>query len=335
MPAREAVNVSGIAEWQRAASRILVPLHCHSGPGEHSESGAFVASIDHREITPGMWVSRIETGAHVAERPAELIRAGGAAGLFVTLQLAGEATLYQRGRSATAGAGTITICEADVPLRVEVSAPGQTAVVLQLDPARAGVPRRLAARASAVAITDCVPGQTALAGLMTGVDSPALRLGSDTGESLARAVAEVLAAVVRAVLQPRDDSRQRRLALLAQLRTSLREQIGDPGLTVDQLAAQHFLSVRQVHALFAEDADSPAAYLRRSRLAHAERLLLLREHSGMTVGAISRESGYADSATFIRAFTRERGSSPVRWAESRRAQTEREAQGDAPGARRD
>lgn len=321
MPTREAVNVSGIAEWQCVASKILLPQHCRPWPGGRAAPGAFAGRIGHREITPGMRVSRIETGAHVAERPAELIHSDAAAGLFVTLQLRGEATLYQRGRVATARAGTITICEADVPLRVEVSAPGQTAVVVQLDPALTGVPRRLAARASAVAITESVPGQAALVGLLKGVESPALRLGRETGESLARAVGEVLAAVVRAVLHPRDDSRQRRVALLSELRTSLREQIGDPALTVEQLAAQHYLSVRQVHALFAEESDSPAAYLRRSRLAHAERLLLLREHSGMTVGAISRESGYADAATFIRAFTRERGCSPARWAESRRGDT--------------
>ncbi|GAA1612316.1 helix-turn-helix transcriptional regulator [Leucobacter chromiireducens] len=308
----DTVSVTDVSEWQRAASRLLFPLRCRARGSE------FSGRIAQREITPGLRVSRIETGPFAAERPASLIAEDAEDGVLVALQLRGQSTLRQRGRVATARAGTVTICEVGVPSRYEVSEPGQTIIALHLAPALAGLSGRLTARVSAVPIDMAVPGQAALQGLIEGVESPELTLGPDTGESLARAIGDLLALVVRAILAPHDQVRQRRFTQLAELRLSLREQLSDPELTVDQLAAQHYLSVRQVHTLFAEDSDTPAAYLRRTRLAHAERLLLLREHSGMTVNAISQASGYSDSAAFIRAFTRERGTSPARWAELRR-----------------
>lgn len=308
----DTVSVTDVSDWQRTTSRLLFPLRCRArGP-------AFSGRITQREITPGMRVSRIETGPFVAERPASLIAEDAADGVLVALQLSGESTLRQRGREATARAGTVMICEAGTPSRYEVRESVQTIITLYLAPAYSGLSGRLAARVSAVPIDMTVPGQVALQSLISGIDSPELTLGPDTGESLARAASELLAAVVRGILAPHDQVRQRRSAQLSELRLSLREQLGDAELTVDQLAAQHFLSVRQVHTLFSEESDTPAAYLRRTRLAHAERLLLLREHSGMTVSAISQASGYSDSAAFIRAFTRERGTSPARWAELRK-----------------
>ena len=312
----EAKSVWDADGWRASANRIFGPISCRPYDAE------FSAWATQREFSPDLRVSRIETGAQLLDRPAALIDAGQAQELLVLMQLNGQSTLIQRGRAVSIGEGAVAICEGDVPFRFELPTPQQSLIVLQLSRSLAGLPAHMVSQASAHRIGADVPGQVALRGLVYGLQSPQLALsagaGVGVGAALARAAAEVFSAVVRGLLAQRGPEVGERLKRLAALRSSLREQLADPELTVEQLAAQHFLSPRQVHALFAEEADTPAAFLRRTRLQHAERLLLQRDETGMTVAAISRESGYSDSAAFIRAFTRERGRSPVRWAESRR-----------------
>lgn len=312
----ESMGVLGVEGWQASASRIFGPVSCSPYSAE------FSACATQREFSRDMRVSRIESGAHVLDRPAELIAPDGPGELLVIMQLTGQSRLLQRERAVTVGEGSVVICESDVPFRFELPSPQHSLIVLQLSRVLAGLPDRMVSQASAHRIGADVPGQVALRGLVYGLQAPQLArssgAGVGVGAGLARAAAEVFAAVVGALLAQRGPEMGERLGRLAALRSSLREQLADPELTVEQLAAQHFLSPRQVHALFAAEADTPAAFLRRTRLQHAERLLLQRDHTGMTVAAISRASGYSDSAAFIRAFTRERGRSPVRWAESRR-----------------
>lgn len=310
----DAITVVGVEAWQRLVSQMFVPLNCRAlDPG-------FTASVTQRRIADGMWVSRLICDAHEAERSPGLIAEDASAELLVLMQLRGESRLMQRGRAAVVPAGSLAICETDAPYRIHARTGGQELLILQLSRSHTGLPDRLTSLASARRIDSGVPGQVALRALLYGLQAPQLTLSGGTGAGLVHAVSELLATVVRALLT-RDAAASveraevSRAVLLTELRTTLRGQLSDPGLTVERLAAQHYLSVRHVYALFAEASDSPAAYLRRARLEHASRLLADRGHSGVTVRSVSMQSGYSDAAAFIRAFTRERGCSPARWAE--------------------
>jgi AraC-like DNA-binding protein len=90
------------------------------------------------------------------------------------------------------------------------------------------------------------------------------------------------------------------------MRSYVERHLTDPGLTVDRLAAVHHVSVRLVHKIFSESAETPAAYIRRKRLAHSRRLLL----DGGTVTSAAMRSGFIDADTFTRAFKREYGVPP-------------------------
>ena len=302
----EPMSVHGIEAWQRLASRMFVPLRCRT------DGSRFSARIAQRRISPSMWVSRVAFDAHEAERPRALVDADATDHLLVMMQLRGSWTLTQRGRGARLGAGALAFVDAGEPYRMSVPTQGQDLIVLQLTRESLGLSDRAIGSSVARLMESSVPGQAALRALLFSLQSRQLSLDAHSGAGIARAVSDTLAVVMRALAQEGAPDEDRR-ARLAVLQRWLREHCGDPGVTVDRLAAHHFLSVRQVHALFAEAEDSPAAYLRRVRLSRATELLDERVRSGMTVRAIAGESGYSDSATFIRAFTRSYGCSPTQW----------------------
>ncbi|SDQ13571.1 helix-turn-helix domain-containing protein [Leucobacter chromiiresistens] len=302
----ELLSVRGVDAWQRVASRMFVPLQCRG------DGSRFSARVAQRRISPSMWVSRVSFDAHEAERPRALVEADATDHLLVMMQLRGAWTLSQRGRGARLGAGSIAFVDAGEPYRMSVPTRGQDLIVLQLTRESLGLSDRAIGESVARATGAAVPGQAALRALLFSLQSSQLSLDAHAGSGIARAVSDTLAVVMRALTRDAAPEADRR-ARLAVLQRWLRDHCADPGVTVERLAAHHFLSVRQVHALFAGASDSPAAYLRRVRLSRAAELLEARERSGLTVRAIAEEAGYSDSAAFIRAFTRAYGCSPTRW----------------------
>ncbi|MEJ6490600.1 helix-turn-helix domain-containing protein [Leucobacter sp. USCH14] len=302
----EPLSVRGIDAWQRLASRMFVPLQCRA------EGSRFAAQVAQRRISPSMWVSRVAFDAHEAERPRALVDADAADHLLVMMQLRGSWTLTQRGRGARLDAGSFALVDAGEPYRMSVPTRGQDLIVLQLTREPLGLSGHAIGSSVARSVGPSVPGQAAVRALLYSLQSSQLSLDAHAGAGIARAVSDTLAVVMRALARGESPDEDRRARLVV-LQRWLRDHCGDPGVTVDRLAAHHFLSVRQVHALFAEASDSPAAYLRRMRLSRAAELLEERHRTGMTVRAIAGEAGYSDSAAFIRAFTRSHGCSPTQW----------------------
>ncbi|MFI7131418.1 helix-turn-helix domain-containing protein [Nonomuraea sp. NPDC050153] len=79
--------------------------------------------------------------------------------------------------------------------------------------------------------------------------------------------------------------------------------------SVESLAAMVGLSTSQLSALFREQLGiSPLKYQTQLRMARARELL---DHSGLTINAIARESGYDDALYFSRRFTGIHGLAPT------------------------
>jgi AraC family transcriptional regulator, positive regulator of tynA and feaB len=81
-------------------------------------------------------------------------------------------------------------------------------------------------------------------------------------------------------------------------------------LTIDALAAAHFMSRRRLYQLFDDVGESPAEWIRSRRLQHAALLLRREGDASMGVSDISERSGFADATTFSRAFRRKYGVNP-------------------------
>ncbi len=96
------------------------------------------------------------------------------------------------------------------------------------------------------------------------------------------------------------------------------EHLHEP-LSVPQLAARTFLSTAHFHELFkAEVGVTPAVYLRRLRLSHAQRLLSSTTRSSSD---IALSCGFRDVSQFARAFRREFNLSPRDYRRRLRSET--------------
>ncbi|GLX18804.1 helix-turn-helix domain-containing protein [Streptomyces lavendulae] len=87
--------------------------------------------------------------------------------------------------------------------------------------------------------------------------------------------------------------------------------LGDPDLTPRAVADRHNISLRQLHALFADQPLTIAAHIRRARLERARTDLARAEFGGHPVQAIAARWGFASATGFSRAFREAYGLTPT------------------------
>jgi AraC family transcriptional activator of tynA and feaB len=124
------------------------------------------------------------------------------------------------------------------------------------------------------------------------------------------AAAEAALELLRAAIEPSaPTSREsRRTAMLAEIRRYVRLHLQDPALGPEAIARAHAISVRALHALFEDSAESVAGLVRRERLARCMGDLQLT--TGGSVTEIAFRWGFRDAAHFSRVFKREFGATP-------------------------
>ena len=112
------------------------------------------------------------------------------------------------------------------------------------------------------------------------------------------------------------DSPARR-ALARAVREHIERRLGDPGLDPGTIAAAHFISVRQLHRLFAEQDETVARYVRRRRLERCRDELL--RSPGSSVSSIAHRFGFPDPGVFGRSFRAAYGMTPSQYRIRQRA----------------
>ncbi|MFE1446791.1 helix-turn-helix domain-containing protein [Streptomyces olivaceoviridis] len=105
------------------------------------------------------------------------------------------------------------------------------------------------------------------------------------------------------------DSRQR--VLYARVTSFIEKHLGDPALTVDQVAAAHHISTRSLHRLFQAHGASVRASIREQRLERCRRELSDPAQRHVPIRAIAARWGYPRPADFTRAFRAAYGAAPA------------------------
>lgn len=94
------------------------------------------------------------------------------------------------------------------------------------------------------------------------------------------------------------------------VKAAIEANLGDPGLNLEWMAAQHSISPRQLRRYFATEGTSFSDYLRHARLARVRRLLTDPRSSHRTIASIALECGFPEASTMNRAFREEYGLTP-------------------------
>ncbi|GAA3126831.1 helix-turn-helix domain-containing protein [Streptosporangium carneum] len=107
--------------------------------------------------------------------------------------------------------------------------------------------------------------------------------------------------------------------LLPRIRAYIDDNLGDPGLSPETVAAAHHISTRYLYKLFARQGISVARWIRQRRLERCRMDLSDPRLGGRAVGEVGAHWGFADSSYFSRVFRETYGCSPRAYRHGRLA----------------
>ena len=132
-----------------------------------------------------------------------------------------------------------------------------------------------------------------------------------TGRATTALIAALLntAAATQGSVDAMDD------ALEARINLYLDAHLGDRDLTVESAAAAHNVSVRQFYNVWAQTGHdhTPAQWITQRRLQRAREQLSGSDPHRVSIAAVARQWGFADSSHFSRRFRETFGVSPREW----------------------
>jgi len=319
-----------LAAWRELVNRVFLPLAITPLAGR-GRSGAFEASVTGRGLG-GVQVWLIEASPMSAVRARPHIEASGD-DYLLALHVRGSAHGAQDGREVALGPGDFALFDSGRPYAISFTGPGVFRhVVFQ-------VPRAsLDARGATGAVTARRVPAASRAGRLV---SPYLRTlarpapsepdvlrggplrelaepypGYPLGEAFIDAGLDLAVGALRTVA---GYAGRRRGSAGRELRDYALAHLGDPGLSPEAVALACYVSVRQLHRVFAREGLTFGGWVREQRLRRCRDDLADPALSHLSAAEIAARWGFRSAAHFTRAFRARYGDTPA----SRRAQPAR------------
>jgi AraC-like DNA-binding protein len=285
------------AYWAQAQEALFFPMDFRR------RGGAFAGLAHGHDLGP-VQVRRVVAGPSRALRTPRTISAADPERLELTMVLSGRQVRTQDGRSVTLTAGDITSTDTSRPFMVT----SETAFEMLTF----SIPKALLARdADRLLRVTAVPiGQDAGVAAVIG---PFLRSVGDglldgrIGEADTE-VGESIVDLARGLYARRDPPR--RSVALAQIQASIEARLHDPRLDPSTIAGEHFISVRLLHKLFAQEGLTVSSWIRGRRLERCRRDLADPALAGEPVGSIALSWGFRNAGHFSRLYRAAYGRAP-------------------------
>jgi AraC-like DNA-binding protein len=302
------VTVTDVLAWQDAASRTFVPLLCTA-----PKSG-FLAHLESVSLSGGVSLARVQSGPLRVERPERFARRNDGDDVLMSLQLQSTGAVQQHGRTAVLVPGTAALYETNRPYLLDQPQSGQDLIVLRVPRRLLGLKDRLVSDLCGRTIDQSVPGMAAFTGYAAGLMSGRGHMDDRARVELGHISTDLLSLALRSFAGLQQTSWGDDETLLESVKGYIRQHLADPDLSVERLASAESVSVRKLHEVFAASGETPAAYVRRRRMERATSLLAARHQTRQSVRSIAVASGFRDTSTFVRAFTRVYQCTPTEWS---------------------
>lgn len=275
---------------------------------EPGPNGPFYADFVLR-VLPGLRIAAMDRSASVMRRTPELI-AGDEDGIFLNIALSGAYAVSQRGHEVNCGPGSALLISCAEPGITSRPARGRV-LCLRVPHARLfelvpdiddrvmrPIPRDVAALRLLRSYMNVLDDTNALA-------TPALR------RAVVAHIHELIALAISGVDDRNAMEREGvRAARLRAIRADVIANLSKSCLSARTIARAHGVSDRYVHLLFEETGQTFGDFVEEERMKRAFELLTDPARAEMRIGDIAAALGYAEHATFDRAFRRCFGHTP-------------------------
>ncbi|NGO08728.1 helix-turn-helix domain-containing protein [Streptomyces sp. HC44] len=296
--------------WREVNSKLWVPYDLRCDP--QVESG-FRAQVGISEFGP-VQATLMTTMPHSVHRTPKLIRQADPEVFKLGCIVRGGGMMTQDGRRADLGVGDLVLFDTSRPYVGEHAPhiPAFQMLLLRFPRSLLPLPARELRQLSAVTI----PGWEGIGALSSQFllhlarhmhelsPTDTARLSTLTLDVLTTALADALDAQSEVL----PHTRQR--ALMAQIHAFIRDNLGDPRLNPDAIAAAHHISLRYLRKLFQQDGRTVVGWIRERRLEQCRRDLANSHLAARPIHAIAARWGFTSPSYFSQAFRSTYGLSP-------------------------
>lgn len=296
------VNLT-LTQFQEQVNTSFVPLHVTSVLGNE-----FRGRINGVNVH-GVGFTDIRADPQLVERTPELIAEASEHFYKISLHLEGSGALRQGGRSVTLSPGDLAIYDTSLPYELEFTDRFRSLVIM-LPHSRLSVPHRLSSQVTAIRLAGSEGLGRVVSPFLATLGTNLHELRGPAGARLVQNAVDLLDTLLSNELDLAKFAADPHLTLLQQIRDNIDDNLGDPGLSPNSIAADAFISVRHLHNLFQDQGQTVASYIRTRRLERTYLDLTSPEHADMSVAAIGNRWGFKDPAHFSRAFKQAYGESP-------------------------
>jgi AraC-like DNA-binding protein len=295
--------------WRELVNREFLPLAI-TPLGSPGRPGVFEGSATcHNLGVLRVWLVRASPMSAV--RAWHHIKASGTGDYLLALHVTGTAQAIQDGREVTLGPGDFTLFDSSRPYTISFPGPGMFEhVIYQVPRASLDAHRGIGAATALRVPAASTAGQLVSPYLRTLAGSAPSPSVHRPREAFVDAGLDLAVRALRSVAGYPGPEGPRRRGQVTELKDYALEHLGDPGLSPPAAAQASFVSVRQLHRLFASEGLTFGGWVREQRLRRCRDDLADQRLGHLSIAEIAARWGFRSAAHFTRTFQARYGITP-------------------------
>ena len=298
-----------LAAWRELVNRVFLPLAVMPlhATGQAAEFGASVTGRDWGELQ--IW--RVTATPMSARRTMRHINSSTRDDYLLAVHISGTAAGVQDGRQVILGPGDFTLFDPIRPYSIAFHGARTFEHVIYQVPRASLDARWQAGRVTALGVPAASSAGRLVSPHLQTLARPAGPPGDLPAQPFIDAALDLAVTALRATAGTGSHPDPRRRSLTAELKRYALAHLTDPDLSPATAARASYVSVRQLHRLFADEGVSFAAWLREQRLRRCRDDLINPQLTHRAVSEIAARWGFRSAAHFTRAFHARYGITPA------------------------
>ena len=290
--------------WKHAVNETFFPLRVNAGETSRFSWGLRTGYIGSLQVT------RADADPELVVRTPKQAASDDNDHFLIALQIRGSCRFRQDGRDVEVRPGEFTIYDCTRPFDIEWQAPHST-IVAMFDRSSFELRPDEVAQVTSTPVSG-TDGTASLVRSMLGQLSRTPEAYSGlTANRVASSFLDLLAAVYSCRLDSDlAPSAAAQRTLLMRVKAFIEDHLFDADLSVETIAAAHFVSVRYLHRLFEAEEMTVARWIRHQRLDQCRRDLGDPLQAARSVGDIAARNGLLNASHFSQMFRAEFGETP-------------------------